>query len=277
MKFLVFNIVLILIVGCSSDKSEVYKLDIAKDDKSNQNVDPRLYYVNKSLQIKERAGEDYKSVGNVNRGDSVFIFETVGDWSRIIFDGRISGYLPNRYISKEKGNYGYRDFKWGLAVSDVRNKVTNLKQIRDNSIQPLWDAFTYQYLDLFHGTVRDPSNKLVGKVEVYKSNEDKVQFYFIDGQLFCVEIEFGLEEVYSGLINFFGEGNLRRFTRDGHIYEINVWFNDPGRIIVYSSFRFMGSGYNYVSYIDRLKYESIIQELVEERERELDELGHRLD
>lgn len=65
------------------------------------------YYINtnkSSLNIRSGAGTDFKVIGSVPKGATVYVYEIIGDWARISYSGTV-GWVAAGYLSYGSGYY----------------------------------------------------------------------------------------------------------------------------------------------------------------------------
>lgn len=89
-----------------------------------------------SLNVRNGAGTGYSIIGSLKKGETVFVISSSGSWSRIVYNGTLTGYVNNSYLSAYSGyrkislsvpNYKQTDSRW--ASVQVGSSGKTISQI----------------------------------------------------------------------------------------------------------------------------------------------------
>ncbi len=58
-----------------------------------------------TLNVRSGAGTGYSRIGALQKGETVLLLSTTGDWSRILYHGTKTGYVSSRYLSGAGAGY----------------------------------------------------------------------------------------------------------------------------------------------------------------------------
>lgn len=155
---------------------------------------------------------------------------------------------------------GYKNFTFGETIEQVRAKVQGWKETEVGNI------FTAAYGSEYAGPheVPDIPHPLGmidgGRVKAFGSEKPELWFTFIDSKLVGVDVSFFQDYVLRDLEKKYGVGATIRMTFGETGADIETWFKDADRIIVYQVYYYGGwdsehkSARETVSYISRKTY-----------------------
>lgn len=86
------------------------------------------YYINtnkSSLNIRSGAGTDFKVIGSVPKGATVYVYEIIGEWARISYNG-IVGWVAAGYLSYGSG-YNYAPSYCGYYIVSTNKSSLNIR------------------------------------------------------------------------------------------------------------------------------------------------------
>lgn len=134
--------------------------------------------------------------------------------------------------------YGYKEFKWGMSVDDVKAKCEDFEEegvyndsIRWRNPEDVLSYFHKKELLSYTPNAPNPLDYETGKIREYRSRELDLIFYFVSGKLRAVHISTMGNDIYSAVVKKYGQADKMERAAGRIVYHIAAW-KDKGRIIL---------------------------------------------
>ncbi|MGP1570387.1 MAG: hypothetical protein ACTTH0_05645 [Eubacteriales bacterium] len=135
--------------------------------------------------------------------------------------------------------YGYKEFKWGMSVDDVKAKCKDFEEegvyndfIRWRNPEDVLSYFRKKELLSYAPNAPNPLDYETGKIKEYRSRELDLIFYFVSGKLRAVHISTMGNDIYSAVVKKYGQADKMERAAGRIVYHIAAW-KDKGRIILW--------------------------------------------
>jgi hypothetical protein len=217
-------------------------------------------------------------------------FRNGNAWS--FADGYDFEFTPINSAKTASGNSqnGYKEYTWGMSTDQVKSICPDL--IVDNTIEEefkrlniklddttRWKtpkyALMYLYKSDLINKIPEPLQYEYGKLSYYESDQNDLQFYFLNDKLIAVELTFRNENIISELKQRYGNvspisGSLPVYYN----YQTAAWDKEPNRIIVWEQ---GNTGIETVTYIDKKWLSPLLNKTIEVIKRGTSNTRNRLD
>jgi hypothetical protein len=168
---------------------------------------------------------------------------------------------------------GYKDYSWGMTITQVKGKCSDLK-IYDDTYWPIPSyAIMYIYHDEIESIVPDPLEQEHEAVSAYTSEKKDLKFYFVNKKLVAVELHFSQANILKELEKEYGEISPVDGAHGGYRYKTAAW-NSTKRVIVWDS---PGYGMETVTYVDGNWLTPLMNKTISAYRKEKDSVTSRLD